>query len=198
MKKIMTLIILVTAAYVSAASHQAEACVGKTIAVGIVSSSKDQLLAEILSVLINERTGTSVTINAYKNVQEVYQAVKKKGEISILIENTERALEVLNRPAEKDAKKAYAISKEEFRKHFDLVWLQPFGLFLQHGETNPSYWCFAIATDALNNFPALPRLLNKLAGTLNEEAFATLMKKLDNGGKPAVLAKDFLKSKKLI
>ena len=198
MKKIMTLIILVTAIYFPAASHQAEACVGKTLAIGIVSSSKDQLLAEILSVLINERTGTSVTINAYKNVQEVYQAVKKKGEISILIENTERALEVLNRPAEKDAKKAYAISKEEYRKHFDLVWLQPFGFFLQHGETNPSCWCFAIATDTLNNFPALPRLLNKLAGTLNEEAFATLMKKLDNGGKPAVLAKDFLKSKKLI
>ena len=196
MKKIMTVLILLTAAYLTA-SHQTDACVGKTLNVGILNTSEEQLLAEILSVLINERTGTTINIRVYRDAQEVYQAVKK-GEVSILIEDTERALELLNRPVEKNPKKAYDISKEEFRKNFSLVWLQPLGLFLQHGEKNPSYCGFVITTDTLNNFPALPRVLNKLSGTLNDETYGKLMKSMDTGEKPRTVARDFLKSRKLI
>jgi len=196
MKKFVTVLILVTAICL-VASHQTNACVGKTLNLGILNTSEDQLLAEILSVLINERTGTTVNIRVYHDAQEVYQAVKK-GEVSILIENTEQALKVLNRPVEKNPKIAYDISKEEFRKNFSLVWLQPFGLFLQHGEKNPSYCSFVVTTDTLNNFPALPRVINKLSGTLNDETYAKLMKSLDSGGKPRAVARDFLKSRKLI
>ncbi len=196
MKKIITVLILATAAYL-VVSHQTDACVGKTLNIGIRNTPEEQLLAEILSVLINERTGTTLNIREYRDAQEVYQAVKK-GEISILIENTKRALEVLNIPVETNPKKAYDISKEEFRKNFSLVWLQPFGLILQHGEKNPSYCSFVITTDALNNFPALPRVINKLSGTLNDETYEKLMKSLDAGGKPRTIARDFLKSRKLI
>jgi glycine betaine/choline ABC-type transport system substrate-binding protein len=197
MKKIIAVLLLMTAAYLTATVNQANACVGKTLSIGILNTADDQLLAEILSVLINERTGTTVTIRVYRGVEDVYQAVKK-GEISILIENTERALEILKRPVERNSKKAYDISKEEFRKNFGLVWLQPFGLVLLHGEKNPSYCCFVITSDTLNNFPALPRVINKLSGTLNDEAYEKLIKSLDTGGKPSAVARDFLKSRKLI
>jgi len=196
MKKIITIFILVTVAYFTA-SRQTDACVGKTLIIGIQNTSEEQFLAEILSVLVNERTGTTVNIRVYHDAQEVYQAVKK-GEVNILIENTERALVLLNRPVEKNAKKAYDISKEEFRKNFSLVWLQPFGLFLQDGEKYPSYCSFVITIDTLNNFPALPRVINKLSGTLNDETYLKLMKSLDTGGKPRTVARDFLKSRKLI
>ncbi len=197
MKKIIAVLLLMTAAYLTAAVNDANACVGKTLSIGILNTADDQLLAEILSVLINERTGTTVTIKVYRDVEDVYQAVKK-GEISILIENTERALEILKRPVERNAKKAYDISKEEFRKNFGLVWLQPFGLVLLHGEKNASYCCFVITSDTLNNFPALPRVINKLSGTLNDETYEKLIKSLDTGGKPSAVARDFLKSRKLI
>ncbi len=196
MKKIKIVLILIIMTYLSA-SQQSDACVGKTLSIGIRNTAEEHLLAEILSVLINERTGTTINIRVYQDAHEVYQAVKK-GEISILIENTERALVVLNRPVEKNARKAYDISKEEFLKDFGLVWLQPFGLFLQHGGTNPSYCSFVITTDTLNNFPALPRVINKLAGTFNDEIYGKLIKSLDAGEKPRVVARDFLKSRKLI
>jgi len=197
MKKIIAVLVLVTAAYLTAAGDQANACVGKTLSVGILNTAEDRLLAEILSVLINERTGTTVTIRVYRNAEDVYRAVKK-GEISILIENTDRALEILKKPVERNAKKAYDISKEEFQKNYGLIWLQPFGLLQQHGEKYPSYCCFVLATDTLNNFPALPRVINKLSGTLNNEAYEKLIKSVDTGGKPSAVARDFLKSRKLI
>jgi osmoprotectant transport system substrate-binding protein len=196
MNKIITVLILVIVAYLMV-SHQTDACVGKTLIIGIRNTPEEQLLAEILSVLINERTGTTINIKVYQDAHEVYQAVKK-GEISILIENTDRALEVLNRPVEKNPKKAFDISKEGFQNNFSLVWLQPLGLFQHPGEKNPSYCGFVITTDTLNNFPALPRVLNKLSGTLNDETYVKLMKLLDTGVKTRTVARDFLKSRKLI
>ncbi len=173
------------------------ACVGKMLYIGVSNSSGEQLLAEMLSLLINERTGTTVSIRVYRDSQVMYEAVKK-GEVSILIENTQHSLELLGKPPEENARKAYAISKEVFRKSFNLVWLEPFGqLRIGTGKTS-AYYAPIITTDAMNNFPALPRVINKLSGMVNDEVLEKFMKAVNAGQKSRVVVKDFLRSRKLI
>jgi glycine betaine/choline ABC-type transport system substrate-binding protein len=52
--------------------------------------------------------------------------------------------------------------------------------------------------DVLTNFPLLPRILNKLAGSIDDETFYDLEAKVSAGDKPKNVAKDFLRTKKLI
>jgi osmoprotectant transport system substrate-binding protein len=196
MKRLLALVGVVTALLL-VFSRQPDACVGKKLTIGIPKSSDYELLAEMLSVLINERTGTAVTIRIYRDSNEVYQALKK-GEVAILIENTSHALAMAGKPREHDITKAYAISKEEFKKQFNLIWLKPFGLFDKHDGNEPLYYGPLITFDVLNNFPALPRVINKLSGALTDEVCAKLMESLKSGVNPRVAARDFLKSKKLI
>lgn len=179
------------------AIQPSDACVGKVLSIGISNSSGERLLAEMLSMLINERTGTTVSIRVYRDSQEMYQAVKK-GEVSILIENTCHALELLGRPPEENARRAYMISKEEFRKSFNLVWLEPLGLLRIDSGKAPAYYAPIITVDAMNNFPALPRVINKLSGTVNDEVVEKFMKAVNAGQKSRMVVKDFLRSRKLI
>jgi len=84
----------------------AEACVGRILSVGFVQSAEGQVMAEIVSTLISERTGTTVSVRVYKSSQELYDAVKVK-QVDILIENTTKALQVLNQSSESAQKRAY-------------------------------------------------------------------------------------------
>jgi osmoprotectant transport system substrate-binding protein len=173
-----------------------EACVGKLLYIGSLNSPFEQILAEMLSSMISERTGTTVSIRYYSNAQELYSAVKKK-EVHILVENTDRSLEALGRTKEEDARTAYDISKEEFRKKFDLVWLQPFSPLTGHGKGR-SFYVPAVAVDVLTNFPALPRVLNKLGGMITDDVFDKMVQSSRDGESPKKTARDFLKTKRLI
>src|SRR4030043_455325 len=141
----------VTASLILAFSHQSDACVGKTLYIGALNSTYEQLFSEMLSVVISERTGTTVNIKYYKDSKELYNAVKKN-EVGILVENTDRALEILGRPKEENVEKAYNISKEEFRKNLNLVWLKPFVLLSEAGGKSRNYYSPLIAVDVLSNF----------------------------------------------
>jgi len=166
----------------------ASACVGKTLYVGITGSAQELLFAEIISQLVTERTGTTVKILQFKDSTELYSAVKK-GEVGVMVENTERALRLLDRK-ENNSKQAYDLVKKEYRKSLSLVWLEPFG-------SNQAY-APVISVDTMGNLPALPKLLNRLAGVLNEESCGKLLKSLKSDEKPRRVARDFLKAKKLI
>jgi osmoprotectant transport system substrate-binding protein len=178
-------------------SPKADACVGKVLHIGVMDSSEGRVLAEMLSSLINERTGSSVAIQFYKNVQELYEAVKVK-QVDISIENTTRALHVLNRPAEGNADKDYEVVKATYEKEKGLVWLKPFGFLHGNGSAAPSYTAALLRVEILNNFPALPRVIGKLGSSLNDEMYARLIKSVESGEQPKKAARDFLKSKKLI
>lgn len=173
-----------------------DACVGKTLSIGVLDNTNEQVLAEMLSVLISERTGTTVNVRMYKDQKDLYGAVKK-GEVSIFVENTGRTMDLLGRPEEEDAGKAYAISKSEYRKNWNLVWLEPLGL-LTTGGGKAVYYTPVIALNVLENFPALPRVINKLSGVINDEVYGKLVESSKSGNKPKKAARDFLKAKKLI
>jgi osmoprotectant transport system substrate-binding protein len=174
-----------------------DACVGKKLIVGVTKSTESEVLAEVLATLVNERTGTTVEIYFYEDVQGIYDAVMEKI-VDISIENTTRAMQLLNMPVEPDVKKAYKVVKATYEKEKGLVWLKPFGFRKKEGNGTRSYTATILRMEILNNFPALPRLFNKLGSRINDAAYAKLIKSVESGGEPKSVAKEFLKSKKLI
>jgi len=184
MKRIMCFVVAVALLMTTQVSL---ACVGKTIHLGI-SSANERLMAEMASLMISERTGSSVKIEVYKDSRALYEAVKQ-GKVNIIMENTDRALEVLGKT--KSAGPAGVDSiKSEYRKNYNLTWLNSFG-------TTPQY-APVLTADTLSNYPALPKLLNKLAGVLSNDTYTKLLKSIESDDKTKKIAKDFLKGKKLI
>jgi len=192
MKKFILIMLLLLSV-----SPRAEACVGKVIRIGVMNSPEGQILAEVLSSLINERTGSTVAIRFYDTEQDLYAAVEVK-QVDISIENTSKAMQVLNRPAVSDVNRAYEVVKAAYEKEKGLVWLKPFGFLHRSGAPSPSYTAAVLRVDTLNNFPALPRVIGKLGSTLDDETYARLIRSVESGEKPKKAARDFLKSKKLI
>jgi len=173
------------------------ACVGKTLTIGVTDTPESRILAQMLSTLVNERTGTTVDIEFYKTSEDIYAAVTEK-KVDISIENTAHAMHILNIPEETDVKKAYAVVKATYEKEKGLIWLKPFGFTKGNGEASPSYTATILRMDVLNNFPALPRLFNKLGSSINDQTYTALLESVKTGKEPKSVAKNFLKSKKLI
>jgi glycine betaine/choline ABC-type transport system substrate-binding protein len=163
------------------------ACVGKTIHLGI-SNANERLMAEMASLMISERTGSAVKIDVYKDSKSLYEAVKQ-GNVNILLENTDRASEMLGR-AKNSGLLGLDSIKSEYRKTYNLTWLAPFGSAPQYAPV--------LTADTLANYPALPKLLNKLTGALPNDTYPKLLNSISSDDKTKKVAKDFLKGKKLI
>ena len=171
-----------------------QACVGKTLFIGITGSSQEQLLAELVSVLVTERTGTTVKVVPYKDSRQLYGALKQ-GQVNLVIENTDRGFDMLGQRREAPGKSAYETLKAEYRKSLHLVWLEPFG-FVGTGSTH-EFYAPVLSMDTINSLPALPKLLQKLAGVASDASFARLSRST-RGEITAKAARDYLKSRKMI
>jgi glycine betaine/choline ABC-type transport system substrate-binding protein len=181
MKRSVILCIALVA--VLAAFQLSAACVGRTVHLGIVNTNSDRLLAEMASLLIIERTGTTVQIDTYKNASELYAAVRK-GNVNVLFENPVRAAEILG--ASKDS--SYEQIKSTYRTKLNLTWL----------DIGPTKYAPVLTTETIVTFPAMPKLLNKLSKALENDAYNKMVKSAESGDKAKKVAKDFLKGKKLI
>jgi glycine betaine/choline ABC-type transport system substrate-binding protein len=184
MKRNMSVVLVVLSIL---AANISWACVGKTIHLGI-SSANEKLMAEMASLMITERTGSSVKIDVYKDSKALYEAVKQ-GKVNIIMENTDRAMDVLGKP-KSGGTASVDLIKSEYRKTYNLTWLTAFG-------TAPQY-APVLTSDTLANYPALPKLLNKLSGVLTNDTYSKLLKSVESDDKAKKVAKDFLKGKKLI
>lgn len=178
-------------------SVRSEACVGRILSIGIVDSVNEKLLAELISVLINERTGTTVNIKVFDDFGDIYDAVKKE-EIGVVIENTDHAMSMLNMPKNEDEKKDYDISKAEFKEKLGLTMLKPFGFIAGKEGEGENYYSAVVTEDVLINFPALPRVINKLKNISADKRFNKVLTSVRTGKKGKRAARDFLKKKKLI
>ncbi|MDA8098704.1 MAG: hypothetical protein M0042_03680 [Nitrospiraceae bacterium] len=175
---------------------QAQACVGKVLTIGVKASSDRQLLAEMLSSIIMERTGTTVQIRLFKTDLELHEAIKSK-QVDLSIENTITALKELHHAPETDLNKALEVVRTAYEKDRGLVWLKPFAFLNGSGQT-PSYTATVVREDIFTNFPALPRVIAKLGAAVTDEAYMRLVRSVEAGEQPKKVAKEFLKSKKLI
>jgi glycine betaine/choline ABC-type transport system substrate-binding protein len=90
------------------------------------------------------------------------------------------------------------MAKELYDEELDIVWLNPFGFTKKLEAAEPSVSAPLLRRDVLTNFPLLPRILNKLAGTIDDETFLDLEARVRSGDKPKNVAMDFLRTKKLI
>ncbi len=174
----------------------ADACVGRTLNIGAVNSPEGQLMAELFSTLISERTGTTVNVRFYKGMQELYEGVRTK-KVDILVENTSRAMRFLNKQVDSNLKRAYETVKSQYEREHGLIWLKHFS-FLNGDGRDPSYTAPVLRVDVVSNFPALPRVIGKLTGSIGDETYTRLVKSVESGEKPKRVAREFLKSKKLI
>jgi osmoprotectant transport system substrate-binding protein len=176
-------ILLCVVASILAVVHLSSACVGRTVHLGISNTTNERLMAEMASLLISERTGTTVQIDVYKDSTELYNAVRQ-GNVNVFFENTVRAAEVVGKP--KDS--TFEQIKKDYRTRLNLTWLELSGT--KYGPV--------LTTETMATYPALPKLLNKLSNALTNDTYAKLLKSVESGDKTKKVAKDFLKGKKMI
>ncbi len=180
-------------------SDPVQACVGRFLYVGALDNSQDRVMSELLVTLINERTGTNVQIRYFKNEVELYEAMKStiEGErVDIIVEDTGDALAILKKERQDDPNQEYTTVKDLYDRELDIIWLNPFGF--SKNSVSPSVSAPLLRRDVLTNFPLLPRILNKLAGVIDNNAYLDITAKVTSGDKPKNVAKDFLRVRKLI
>jgi len=177
----------------------AAACVGKTIVVGALDTPQQQLLANMLAILIGERTGTTVKVVPAATHEAAHQALLK-AELDMYVEYTGIAqVQILGAAPLADQAALYKAVKERYNQELNLVWLEPFGFAdpkLAPGGTIAEA-APVVRKDTLKKFPALARLINKLGGSISLET----MQKLEAGVKgdnAKDVARKFLKENRLI
>lgn len=180
----------------------AEACVGRTLYIGYFDAPDQLLVANILAVFIDERTGTTVTLRRFANRDEAFEAVRKD-KVSLY---TDYSSIVLSRFAgekpDSDDGRNLARLKEVLNRSHNVVWLEPFGYnryYAGNGKSGekPGQAGLMLCKDALAKFPALPKLLAKLKGVLDNATMESLLREAERSD-PKAVARRFLKSRKLI
>lgn len=178
--------------------NPAEACVGKSLLIATTGSPQQDILAQMLALLIAERTGTTVKVVPFANAAAAHEALTK-ADLDIQVQYSGQGLvEVLKKPAVADRNAVFQAVKESYNQDLNLVWLAPFG-FDGSGSASgvPSQAAPVVRKDTLKKFPALSRLINKLGGSID----AATMQKLEAEAKtkPAQeVARAFLKAGKYI
>lgn len=97
---------------------------------------------------------------------------------------------MIGKPRDNSPKSSQETLKQGYQKTFNMLWLNSFG-------GNPPY-ATALSAETMNSLPALPKLLNKLSGILTEDVYNRFVKSTKSEDKPKKVARDFLKSKRLI
>ena len=177
----------------------AQACVGKTLVVGALDNPQQQVLAEMLSVLIGERTGTTVKVVSVAGHAEAHDAMIR-AEMDMYVEYTGVGqVVILKEQPIADSNELYKAVKERYNQDLNLVWLKPFGFSDARyaPEGTVAVAAPVVRKDTLKKFPALARLINKLGGSIDDST----MKELETAsaaGNSRDVARKFLKENRFI
>lgn len=185
MRRLLLVLVLLTAALPS------WACVGKSLLIGTDSTPESRLTAQVLAILINERTGTTVEISDFKDTAALHKELTQ-GEVDLALGYAARSLKLAGQAVPADSGAALEAVKSYSQENWNLVWLTPLG-FSEPG--NPSSPAAPVAQKhALKKFPALARLISKTRDLLPEAT----VKELSASPNLATAARDFLRKNKLI
>jgi len=191
----LLVVLIITGLTVSSA----QACVGKTLVVGALDNPQQQVLAEMLSVLIGERTGTTVKVVSVAGHAEAHDAMIR-AEMDMYVEYTGVGqVVILKGQPIADSDELYKAVKERYNQDLNLVWLKPFGFSDARyaPEGTVAVAAPVVRKDTLKKFPALARLINKLGGSIDDPT----MKELETAsaaGNSRDVARKFLKEKRFI
>jgi glycine betaine/choline ABC-type transport system substrate-binding protein len=160
-------------------------------------------MGEILSVLINQRTGTTVEIVRPGGVKRCHEAVLNgKANIYINYIGMGRS-SIAGSSNVDDPQKVYTLVSQSYMEKFGMVWLRPFGFqgpltYEAGGKNDRTSLAVPVTTkDVLKKFPVLDRLINKLGGRIDNSTIDELRKEAEKGDVEGVV-KEFLKAQKLI
>lgn len=184
---------------VSLVVPSANACVGKTLVVGAMGNPQQQVLANMLSVLISERTGTTVKVVSVDDHATAHDALLR-ADLDMYVEYTGVGqVTILNGQPIADAGELYKAVKERYNQDLNLVWLKPLGFADERyaPEGTVAEAAPVVRKDTLKKFPALARLINKLGGAVD----SSTMKELEGAvaaGNSKDVARKFLKENRFI
>ena len=199
------LIMMLIIVAVTYPSYSAHACVGRKLVLGSLEDDRQGMVVRILSILIRERTGTTVEVKFFEDREKLLKQVAK-GKVDLYIDHVDAALarhgeNVAQLPPDE----RFRHIKKQFEEELNLIWLKPLG-YSGRGSANespgaasPGAASVVVHKETLKKFPALPRLLEKI-GTkviLDDKRLDSLAEK-GKSTKPAKVAREYLKEVKLI
>ena len=193
------LFVMTAVAIVDPWISSAQACVGKTLVVGSLDNPQQEVLANMLAILISERTGTTVKVVPVDGHPEAHDALLR-ADLDMYVEYTGIGQVTLlqDRPIA-DASELYDQVKARYNQELNLVWLKPFGFSDQRyaPEGTVADAAPVVRKDTLKKFPALARLINKLGGAIDADTIRQLESQSAEKGAREV-ARKFLKENRFI
>jgi len=179
------------------------ACKGRLLKLAVGSSADQVIMAQMLSTLINERTGTTVEIVQLGDMQTSQEAVLEgKADIYInYVGMAQDGTEGVN--AVDEPQKAYILVSRSYMEKYGMVWLKPFGFqgpLAQAdapGKVDGTMAVPVTTKEIIKKFPVLDRLINKLGGRVDNTALEELRKKSENQD-VEITVREFLASRNLI
>jgi len=192
-------------AWLGAGCWPVEACVGKTVFLGRMPGRDQEVLTEMFSWMVSERTGTTIQIKAFPDSRAMHAALQS-ADVDLYLEDQGVALrEILGQPAAGSGADQRETVRREYEQRFNLIWLEPWGMTGRPAAVvvagavagAPGLVAPVIRKDTLKKFPALSRLVNKLAGVVDNATLARLVQESEKRPVREVV-KQFLKEKRLI
>lgn len=179
------------------------ACKGRLLRLAVGNSPDQLIMGKMLSIMINERTGTTVEIVQLEDIKAAHESVLNGlAEIYInYIGMAQAGTEGVN-PLEKP-QKAYILASRSYMQKYDMVWLKPFGFegplaqATSSGEIDRTLAAPITTKEVIKKFPILDRLINKLAGQVDNKVIEELRKKSENQD-VETLVREFLTARNLI
>jgi glycine betaine/choline ABC-type transport system substrate-binding protein len=178
-------------------ANVAYGCVGRLLVVAVNGAGEQMIMGQMLSVLINERTGTTVDLVEPGDLKACHEAlVRGNADIYINYIGSGVAGEELGDSGD-DSQKLYTLVSQSYLEKFGMVWLKPFGFKGPEGKEKGSLAAPVTTKEVLRKFPVLDRLINKLGGKIDSKVIAQLEKNAEGRDVKEVVT-EFLKSQRLI
>ena len=181
--------VVVLAVLAASFPARAPACVGKTLVVAAPTTAEGRVVAQVIAILINERTGTTVKLAEVTDAEAAHRALVDR-EADIAVEYAGQALARLGLSDPGDPADRLRAVKAAYLERLNLVWLPPLGF----GASGVGPAAPVARKETLKKFPALPRLIAKTRDRLPDDVVAALARADD----PAKAAREFLRKQKLI
>jgi glycine betaine/choline ABC-type transport system substrate-binding protein len=179
------------------------ACKGRVLHLAVGNSPDQLIMGKMLSIMINERTGTTVEIVELEDIKASQEAVLH-GLADIYInyvgmaQDGTEGVNALDEP-----QKAYILVSRSYMKKFGMVWLKPFGFQGPLAQADASEridgtMAVPVTTkEVIKKFPVLDRMINKLGGKVDNKTLDELWKKSENQD-VEITVREFLTSRSLI
>ena len=174
-------------------------CTGKTVTIARTADLQQEILAQMLVILIDARTGTTVEEKIYSTAEEAHAAVVgHDADIDIEYTGIIRT-QTLGKEKIADADKLYAAVKEEYDKDLNLLTLPPLGFsnrtLAPKGDAGQGV--VILRRDTWTKFPALDKLIAKLSGKIDD---AAMQKLEERAGKEELrtVVREFLSANRLL